>query len=180
LTPPGRFLRKNGNGIFEEVTRREACEKICQTLRDAVSEANAASATGQSNVDEEDEDQTSADGDAIPTKEETIDDQSTKYDHFNITPIEMLPLEVRSSRVSVSPDKIVSRNAPATVTPTTQMMETTASNISSNHISSLDSINSGSNIGYNAYIHHDFDLFDGSLLKSAKHDKIFSSIKFQE
>ena len=181
MSPPGRFLRKNGNGIFEEVTRREAREKICQTLRDAVSETNAANTRGQSDVNDEDEDQSGADEDAIPIKEETIDGH---YGHFNITPTEMLPLKVGSSRVSVSPDKIVSRNAPATVTPTTQTIENVASvtlsNISSNHTSSSDSIISGSNIGYNAYIHNDFDLFDGALLKSAKHDKIFSSMKFQE
>ena len=50
LDPPGRFLRKIGPDSFVEVPLRVAKEKVCQTLRDAVSDVTAAATRNETST----------------------------------------------------------------------------------------------------------------------------------
>lgn len=93
LDPPGRFLRKNGVGTFVQVTGREAQEKVCQTLRDAVSEANTSRSSNairkvnQSDLEDEGDDEDDDDENSpskmplLPIKEEQIKDRIEYYPH---------------------------------------------------------------------------------------------------
>jgi hypothetical protein len=215
LDPPGRFLRKSGNGTFVQVPTREAREKVCQTLRDAVSEANTTSRS--SNVTQEEnqsdvEDGGDDDGEEFPSKmppllikeglvndpfkhplpikQEPIDDQHFEDAYEYNVPSERLPLEAETSLSTISPDKVPSSrfDVPATVTPSNQTTEDASLYVvtSSNQIeeASPPLMLPDNEMGYDAYnylsrvgIHDDFDLFDGELLKTAKHDEVFASMR---
>lgn len=192
LDPPGRFLRKNGSGNFVEVHIREAREKVCQTLRDAVSDANAALKRNEkgarSSDREEDQDDTSDDDDeeedeqmpplpidGKPKMEKPINSEHSKRN-------------IRSRTLSVSPDKKTSRHVPVTVTPTNQAASTSSSFATASPKFTNDSTQpmlfSVLEAGYDAYnylsrvgTHDDFDLFDGQLIESAKNDEVFASVR---
>ena len=178
LTPPGRFLRRNISKFFE-VNKREAREKVCQTLRDAVSDANAARCNGD--VENKDDDQRNDydygneedEMSVLPVKEDIID-------NFNSFPTDQIPLVSTSLNFSISPDKIAlsTVRTPTTVTPTNQQNGTTSPLSLANPSCSLTAQE------YDAYnylsrvsINDDFDLFDGELLKSAVHDEVFASMR---
>lgn len=207
MDPPGRFLRKvSSNGptlvdvtTFVEVTKREAREKVCQTLRDAVSEAcrdgtansegaGAAGVESQANADEDDDEEASqmpallTDIQLRTTLEDPRYHECFDYQSF---PAEVLPLEMDNDFASNSPRKTTPSATPATVTPTNQTSEVgsdfapfTSPNKSEDVSLALeyDAYNYLSRVG----IEDDFDLFDGELLRTAKYDEVFASVDLLE
>ena len=109
LDPPGRFLRKNGTGAFVEVSKREAREKVCQTMRDAVSEANTprrSSVTNKSS-DEEDCGKSSSDEESDEEDEKMPPLPVIKQESVDSVPSEFV------SYSGFTPDRVTSRrNAP--------------------------------------------------------------------
>ncbi|KAL3802696.1 hypothetical protein HJC23_012020 [Cyclotella cryptica] len=196
MDPPGRFLRKDSvTNTFVEVRKSEAREKVCQTLRDAVSErrevegpAAANGSAGIANTEGEANDEEDEEGDIplppLPYKE-CPENHPMRHELFdyNSFPFEILPVDsiLSSAESSISgiatssphknsPNTI---NAPATVTPTNQTIETSPSFIFSGCEMEHDAYNYLSRVGVN----DDFDLFDGDLLRSAMHDEVFASLR---
>jgi hypothetical protein len=197
MVPPGRFLRKNPDtGVFHEVSEKEAREKVCQTLRDAVGDANAARDTNaaggsSSHDDEPDNDEEDDDDDQMPLL--PIEEEMIENYEYNPFSTKMLPLENRSSvtstNISISPDKVTSSmfNTAATVTPTNQVIEPTPSFTHVTSSNQTDLSPSLFDMEYDAYnylsrvsINDDFDLFDGELLKAAMHDEVFASMRLSD
>jgi hypothetical protein len=100
---------------------------------------------------------------------------------FEILPVDHTLSSVDSSisdLATYSPQKIAPNmtNAPATVTPSNQTIETSPSFVFTGCELEYDAYNYLSRVGMN----DDFDLFDGELLRSAMSDEVFASVRLPE
>ncbi|KAL7481148.1 hypothetical protein ACHAW6_006826 [Cyclotella cf. meneghiniana] len=201
MDPPGRFLRKDSvTNAFVEVNKRQAREKVCQTLRDAVSEqrvverpaAQPNESPGSTDAEAQADKDEDEDGDIqmplLPCCKECPEEKPIPHEcsNYKSFPFEILPVDDTlssfdssiSDLATYSPQKIKSNmtSAPATVTPSNQTIETCPSFDFTGCEPEYDAYNYLSRVGLN----DDFDLFDGELLRSAMYDEVFASFRLPE